>query len=92
MDKFKKDVHMFQKKLESFTDVRWCRMVRIRIHRNKKMKNIDYKHKKSWYWIKVFFVCLVIILGAYVYGTFLTLTNTQRKKYLKSQKMIILLK
>ena len=66
-------------------------MVRIRIHRNKKVKNIDWDKviKKSWYWFKVFFVCFNIIIGAYAYGSHLILTNTQKRKYLKSQKMII---
>ena len=64
MDKFKKDVHMFQKKLDSFKDgCGWCRMVRIRIHRNKKMKNVDWDKviNKSWYWTKkFFFICFVL--------------------------------
>ena len=36
------------------------------------MKNINW-HKvinKSWYWTKILFLCLGIILGAYSYGTF----------------------
>ena len=36
------------------------------------MKNINW-HKvinKSWYWTKILFLCLGIILGAYGYGTF----------------------
>ena len=47
-------------------------MVRLRIHRNKKVKNIDWDKviKKSWYWTKVLFLCFGIIVGAYGYGTF----------------------
>jgi len=36
------------------------------------MKNINW-HKiinKSWYYTKIFFICFVIILSAYAYGTF----------------------
>ena len=36
------------------------------------MKNIDWQKviNKSWYYTKILFLCLGIILGAYAYGTF----------------------
>jgi len=47
-------------------------MVRLRIHRGKKVKNIDWQKviNKSWYYTKILFLCLGIVLGAYAYGTF----------------------
>ena len=47
-------------------------MVRLRIHRGKKVKNIDWQKviNKSWYYTKILFLCLGIVIGAYAYGTF----------------------
>ena len=47
-------------------------MVRLRIYRGKKVKNIDWQKviNKSWYYTKILFLCLGIVLGAYAYGTF----------------------
>ena len=47
-------------------------MVRLRIYRGKKVKNIDWQKviNKSWYYTKILFLCLGIVIGAYAYGTF----------------------
>ena len=45
------------------------------------MKNIDWQKviNKSWYWTKIVFLCLGIILGAYGYGTFNTNEYADKK-------------
>jgi len=47
-------------------------MVRLRIHRNKKMKNVNWQKllDKSWYWTKVCLLIVAVIAASYGYGTF----------------------